>query len=615
MEAFPINTMMIKIHLHKYWVLMIIFFVFSCKNEKKVGKNIEENTFEIAHNYYRNHINKAYEYIDSLAMYTSDDPKAKELFKTLRIEFKKAEPFAAYLNPEVGHQANGPALPSFTEDTQRVLSPIGLQKIEETIYEGGVPAEVYQEEIRLTKGMIYVLKRNVEERKLTPKRFFVATHQQLMRIVSMAMAGFDTPISKLSIKETAISLESLLYVYQNSIQKIVLKKDKNLDANFVKNINKAVKYIDENPDFIAFDRFTYIKDYLNPITANWVVIRKTSDLWQPTEYFPFNFDAPTFFESNSFNKKYFTVLNNNNPSNEQIALGKKLFFDKNLSKNNDMSCVTCHAPSKAYTDGIKVSKDNQGGFQVRNTPTLINSTFQKAFFLDGRSSTLEAQITGVFTNNKEFDVTVHQFSTDILKDSSYIKDFKEVFGNVPSKNTGIIKAISSYVATINGFSSKFDKNIRGEEDTFTENEKRGFNLFMGKALCATCHFMPLTNGTVPPFFDQTEKEVIGVPKTNENKELDDDYGFYSRYKEPIHKGMFKTPTLRNIELTAPYMHNGVYNTLEEVMDFYNKGGGAGLGFDLPHQTLPFDNLNLSDQEIKDIIAFMKTLTDNPYQNN
>jgi cytochrome c peroxidase len=151
--------------------------------------------------------------------------------------------------------------------------------------------------------------------------------------------------------------------------------------------------------------------------------------------------------------------------------------------------------------------------------------------------------------------------------------------------------------------------MRGEISDFTDEERLGMNLYMGKALCATCHFVPLTNGTVPPLFLETEKEVIGVPKTAANKELDDDVGFYTVFKEDIHKYMFKTPTVRNAELTAPYMHNGAYNTLEQVMDFYNKGGGGGLGFDLPHQTLPFDNLNLSEEEIDALVAFTKTFTD------
>jgi len=153
--------------------------------------------------------------------------------------------------------------------------------------------------------------------------------------------------------------------------------------------------------------------------------------------------------------------------------------------------------------------------------------------------------------------------------------------------------------------------VRGDETKLTKAEKKGFNLFSGKAKCATCHFIPLFNGVVPPFYANTESEVIGVPKTkNKNPaELDDDLGKYLFIQSEIYKHSFKTPTLRNIELTAPYMHNGVFETLEEVMEFYNNGGGKGLHIAPKYQTLPFDKLNLSKKEIKDIISFMKTLTD------
>ena len=220
----------------------------------------------------------------------------------------------------------------------------------------------------------------------------------------------------------------------------------------------------------------------------------------------------------------------------------------------------------------------------------------------------------MFTNEREFNTAVHQFSTEILKDSTYAPLFKQAFGGISKRNKDVIKAISSYISTLKGFDSKFDKNIRGDENTFTKEETLGFNLFMGKALCATCHFMPLTNGTVPPFFKETEKEVIGVPETAANEQLDDDLGFYWKYQEEQHRGMFKTPSIRNVALTAPYMHNGVYSSLEDVIDFYNKGGGGGLGFDLEHQTLPFEELSLSDAEQKALVAFMKTLTDDSMLN-
>ncbi|MGY6647273.1 cytochrome-c peroxidase [Wenyingzhuangia sp. IMCC45574] len=592
----------------KLLIVIFLFIILSCKQEKSTT-NKSEVDFTKAQEFYLFHIKQAVVYIDSLALYDVDAVEAKTIFKKLRIAFKKAEPYAAYLNPEVGCKANGPALPHFTDDTQRVLKPIGLQKIEESIYEGGISKFEYQEELRLTKGLLKVLQGNIELRALNPQRFFRATHQQLLRIVSFGLTGFDTPISQLGLQETRVSLESLLQVYMVSLQALTKEKDIVLHEKFIDTTQKAIQYLEMNSDFVTFDRYTFLKKYFNPIVRNWVAIRKTLDIWTPNVTSPFNFDAPTFFEDNSFNVNFFRKPSNRNPSEKEISLGRKLFFDSKLSANQTMSCATCHSPNKAYTDGLKTSLDNNGKASLRNAPTLINVAFQKNFFLDGRSSTLNDQISLVFKNKSEFNTEIHQFSNEILTDSTYITLFKELYGAVPKKNTKIIGAISTYISTLNSFSSKFDKNIRGEEDNFTESEKRGLNLYMGKALCATCHFVPLTNGTVPPFFKETEKEVIGVPKAADNKELDSDRGFYWIHEEAIHDGMFKTPTIRNIALTAPYMHNGVYNTLEEVLDFYNQGGGAGLGFDIPHQTLPFDKLDLSEQEIKDIIAFMKTLTD------
>src|SRR6476620_9162836 len=136
---------------------------------------------------------------------------------------------------------------------------------------------------------------------------------------------------------------------------------------------------------------------------------------------------------------------------------------------------------------------------------------------------------------------------------------------------------------------------------------------MGKAKCGTCHFFPLFNGLLPPDFEESESEVLGIPKSNHKKIPDPDLGKYEFTKSEIDRFAFKTPTLRNIELTAPYMHNGVFKNLEEVIDFYNKGGGKGFNIKLENQTLPFEKLSLSSSERKDIIAFLKTLTDTVYR--
>ena len=163
------------------------------------------------------------------------------------------------------------------------------------------------------------------------------------------------------------------------------------------------------------------------------------------------------------------------------------------------------------------------------------------------------------------------------------------------------------------FNSKIDEYFRGET-TLSESESNGFNVFTGKAKCATCHFIPVYNGTIPPWFNNTESEVIGVPKTNiwKNAVVDEDLGRYNLNQlEPL-KYSFKTPTIRNIEKTAPYMHNGVYDKLEEVIKFYELGGGNGIGMNLAYQTLPFDNLQLTPKEKNDLISFMLTLTDKKY---
>ncbi len=596
-------------------LVVLLVFSLSCKQKPKesvIASNEESKVdWKPVKDYYLKHITDAITALDELSKLPMTSDGAKVVFQKARISFKKAEPYASYLNPGVGHRANGPALPVVTDDSQKILLPVGLQKIEESIYEGEESETRYKEEVSITIGMLKNLQNNIRDREVTPQRFFIATHQQLMRIISLSISGFDTPVSQLGLNETIVSLESLKEVYTKSIGEIILNKNQELDLQFRNNIGKAVGFVKSNTNFETFDRYTFIRQYMNPITRDWVAMRKESQLWDGVNNKPFNFDAPTFFEEDSFNVEFFTPAINRNPTEKKIALGKKLFFDPKLSQNGKMACVTCHNPKKAWADGIALNLDKNGKLLQRNTPTLINAAFQQSFFWDGRSPNLLDQITSVFTNDKEFDSSVHEFSTEILTDTTYVSLFKDAYGGISARNTEIIRAISSYISTLNALNSKFDKNIRSEEDTFTEEEKLGFNLYMGKALCATCHFIPLTNGTVPPFFAEHEKEVVGVPETSSNKTLDDDLGFYWRHNEEleVHRGMFKTPTIRNAELTAPYMHNGIYKSLEEVINFYNLGGGGGLGFDLPYQTLPFDNLQLSELEEKALVAFIKTLTD------
>jgi cytochrome c peroxidase len=249
----------------------------------------------------------------------------------------------------------------------------------------------------------------------------------------------------------------------------------------------------------------------------------------------------------------------------------------------------------------------------RNTPTLLNSGYQTKQFYDSRADILENQLSDVLHNTDEMQGSLKKSVDDLKQSTVYAPLFRKAYPNEKDAvNTfTIANAISNYVRSLQSLNSRFDLHIRGEKNNLTVAEQRGFNLFAGKAKCATCHFIPLFNGVVPPFFADTESEVLGIPasKNKNPAALDDDPGKFTHTHSVIHKHSFKTPTVRNVELSAPYMHNGVFDSLEEVMEFYNNGGGAGLRISPEYQTLPPDKLNLTKTEIADIIAFMKALTD------
>jgi cytochrome c peroxidase len=314
-------------------------------------------------------------------------------------------------------------------------------------------------------------------------------------------------------------------------------------------------------------------------------------------------------------------LSKRDDTKELQILGKTLFFDPILSANNKRACASCHDPKKAFTDGkAKSISFNFEGTVERNSPTLMNSVYSDRFFYDLRAQKLEDQVDHVITSSKEFDTDYTKIIDKLSSNSEYVAMFRKAYPHINSSKIvnkyTITTALAAYVGNLVSFDSDFDKYIRKEISEIDSSVIRGYNLFAGKALCGTCHFTPTFNGTVPPFFIETDSENLGVTVSSNLKQpvLDTDLGRAKgllKDRLEIFNHSFKTLTIRNIELTAPYMHNGAFKTLEEVLEFYNEGGGMGLGLDNPYQTLPDDKLNLTKQEKADIIAFMKSLTDNP----
>ncbi len=283
----------------------------------------------------------------------------------------------------------------------------------------------------------------------------------------------------------------------------------------------------------------------------------------------------------------------NNPQTAaKVELGKMLFFDPRLSGNDHWSCATCHNPSFGYSDGLPRSLGFGDEQELgRHSPTLINSAYSTSQFWDGRAATMEEQVAGPIVASREMNSDPLQMIGEITDIPFYDAKFKEVFGGPPSMKT-VGMAIAAFERTIVTGESTFDRYTKGDKQALTEQEKRGLILFVSKAACTQCH-----SG---PNFTDSRFHNIGVPQEGPNAV---DLGRYEVTKDPKDKGAFKVPGLRSIAMTAPYMHTGVFGTLEEVVAFYNQGGGAG-----PGKSPKILKLNMNDAEQQDLVAFLRTLT-------
>jgi len=321
-----------------------------------------------------------------------------------------------------------------------------------------------------------------------------------------------------------------------------------------------------------------------------------------------NYEADNIYMANAL--KPFTPANEN-----LVALGERLFSDPKLSGNLKVSCATCHQKDNYFTDLLPRSgsllKDS---ILKRNTPTLLYSGWQHSQFWDGRAASLNEQVRDVLFNKLEMGGSEHLLSQNIIKSKVYAKDFVALFPKVKIKKMGaneISMAISAYISKLGLMNAAFDQQIQSKSKAMTTQQIEGFNLFMGKAQCGTCHFPPFFNGLIPPFYERSEVEILGTTKDGDfqKPQLDTDFGRFDLYQINYYKGAFKTPTVRNSAKTFPYMHNGGFKDLTQVVEFYNLGGGKGLGLDVPDQTLSAMPLKLTKAEVASIVAFMESLTD------
>ena len=580
-----------------YFLISLLLALSAC-NKKPEEK--EASTLATLEKEYKSSLETAALYLDSIQGASNAKEAAPFLLASRRC-FKKNEPFLSFVDNDNYKYLNQPNILKVEEEDLtniKIKNPTGYQVLEEEIFSDEPDITAIQRHAKLVSNRLRLLHQNTSFIYLKDYHILWVIRDAVMSVALTGITGFDSPVLENSLSEAKIVYESLgnyLDVYKRRF------KDSTLYSRWKNEIDASINALDG--DFNTFNRYVFIKDHTHRAMQIW---HETVTDWEVE--FPFHRavknDAVSLFSNSTFNSAFFSDSKPDPLERQKAVLGKLLFHEKALSKDNVMSCATCHLPELAFTDGKKIAIGN-----TRNTPTLTYAALQRGFFYDMRSGSLEGQIISVVENENEFHSDLGFIQEAVNQNQDYVNTFKELYTSGVTHGN-VRNAIAAYIRTLSPFNSRFDKGINGFLE-LTDREINGFNLFMGKAKCATCHFPPLFNGTVPVAYRESEMEAIGVPAKNDtiHATIDADKGRFNLFKTPEREFFFKTTTVRNVALTAPYMHNGVYATLEEVIDFYNRGGGQGIGIPLESQTLPPDPLGLDTEEINDLIAFMEALND------
>jgi cytochrome c peroxidase len=545
-----------------------------------------------------------------------DTGTARTAFRRARAAYKRIEYLAELDGAFAARALNRPPVPTVDEDDPRSpVAPTGLQVIEGALYPRLTrrSADVVGREVDYMRGVLRSLRTEPDDTAHATRRAFDAARLEVARVGTLGIAGFDATLSKDGLRESAAALRGVadgLRIYRPAVR----ARDPGGWETLDRSLRAAATYLEAAPGFDRFDRLAFLSRFLPPIADGLDRFDRALALPPSSSPSAWISGATNIYAAGALDPSFFAPDYAPASSPALVALGKRLFFDPALSRRETRSCASCHQPARAFSDGLAKARVDPGHGTVRNTPTLLNAGIQLFQFADQRAPFLEFQVEAVMQNPREMGLPLAEAVRKLGRDSALVARFADALRTperqaLTPQTVGI--AIAAYVRSLQAMDSRFDRAVRGDTAALTAPERRGLNLFFGKAACATCHFPPLFGGALPPTYGESEPEVIGVPATRARRgaRVDPDLGVFAIDHAPLHRHAFKTPQLRNVALTAPYMHNGVFRTLKEVVDFYDRGGGAGLGLALPNQTLSPERLHLSGGEKHDLVAFLATLTD------
>ncbi|QQR98764.1 MAG: c-type cytochrome [Sphingobacteriales bacterium] len=537
-------------------------------------------------------------------------------FKLTRTQYKKIEFIADYIAEEVFK------IPIILDEKRQFsmeeFSISTLIEIEALLAEDTINKDELKLLIKKFQNQNLQFYQYLIDETITNTTLFEAIKYNFIRIETLNITDFDCETTLNSTQDIIANLQSIDTIFSLIKAKQDIAIQQKITTIQTK-INNAIAYL-SIVDFNTINRLQFTKQHLHTIYKDITNLYKILDVKYLEDIYKIKrvvqLKADNIYQQDFINTTFYSDDKYRNITTTEIELGKKLFFDKNLSNNREMSCASCHQPNKFFTDGLTTAITNQAGdFQKRNTPTLLNSALQNNFFHDMRAKSFEQQVAHVVNNVEEFNISYDTIISRLNSNKNYVTDFKSIYNYEQAINAATINAaIAAFQHSLISLNSEFDKFMRGEKKKLPKNIENGYNLFMGKAKCGTCHFAPTFYGNVPPFFGEMESEVLSIPIVWDtlNYIVDTDLGRYKFLKFDLFRNSFKTPTLRNIAHTAPYMHNGSFSSLEDVLDFYNRGGASAFGKMLPNQTMADKKLNLSNKEINDIISFMHTLTDSTH---
>jgi cytochrome c peroxidase len=545
-------------------------------------------------------------------------PPVRVAFREARAQYKHLEAVVEFYAPALAAAFNSRRQEVDDDDAPppSLLAPSGFPVLESLLWPsaGSVPATTFADSarrlvdaMRPLVGRVRGLASGIQP---TDAQVIELTRLELVRVTTLGIAGFDTPRSRDAMAECAAALDGMreLYMVAGARWPAAATRRRELDRS----LSAASAYLRAHADFTSFDRLGFLVGYANAAAVSLDSLRLTARIVPLIMPRGLRANAVSPYAAGAFDARAYAPRSAPGQSPALVELGERLFGDPRLSGPRTRSCASCHVPSRAFTDGRATPASLVAGVRVpRNTPTLLNVGLQPAQFADERAVSLEDQVVEVLRSRAEMGSSIETAAARVKADRDYRARFSHAFGDRGDDSAAVTplrirQALAAYERSLIATDSRFDRAVRGDSSAITVEERRGFNLFMGKAGCGSCHFAPLFGGVAPPLYVASDVEVIGTPASPDARRFDVDSGRGAIDHRADHIRAFKVPSLRNVAITAPYMHNGTFLTLRQVMDFYEGGGARGR---LPNQTLATDSLHLTPPERAAVIAFLQALTD------